>query len=110
LKATTGLPGPVFLQRVRLVPWLAMDRTSAGTTFVIDEELRRICDGRIPRPALDNQSIRAYLHDLRTEITRKREENHDAFRKRKWNSELILKREQTALLDWIEEQLMKVPT
>jgi hypothetical protein len=99
-----------FLQRVRLVPWLAMDRTAAGTTFTIDHDLRAICEARAPRPALGHQSIRAYLLALHAEIARRRKENHDEFRKRKWNSELILKREQTALLDWIEEQLMKVPT
>jgi hypothetical protein len=100
---------PTLLKRARLLPWLAIDRTAAGTTFVIDVELRAICEARAPRPALGHQSIRAYLHHLRDEITRRRKENHDDFRKRKWNSELILKREQTALLDWIEEQLMKVP-
>ncbi len=106
---TAGIDVPSFLKRVRPIPWLAIDRTIAGTAFVIDHDLRAICDGRAPRPALGNQSLRAYLEHLRAEITRRRKENHDEFRKRKWNSELIIKREQTALLDWIEEQLMKVP-
>jgi hypothetical protein len=105
-----GFNVETFLPHVRLIPWLAIDRTVAGTTFVIDQELRAICDGRMPRPILGHQSIRAYLEELRTEIVRRRKENHDEFRKRKWNSELILKREQSALLDWIEEQLLKVPT
>ncbi len=107
--AAAGIDVVAFLQRVRLIPWLAIDRTVAGTTFVIDADLRAICEGRAPRPALGNQSLRAYLQDLRAEITRRRKENHDEFRKRKWNSESILKREQTALLDWIEEQLNEVP-
>ncbi len=98
----------IFLQRVRLLPWLSIDRTAAGTVFIIDHDLRAICDGRAPRPAI-GKSIRAYLLDLRAEITRRRRENHDDFRKRKWNHEGILKREQSALLDWIEEQLNKVP-
>jgi len=98
-----------FFQHIRFLPWLAIDRTPAGTTFVIDQELRAICEARMPRPALGHQSIRAYLENLRSEIARKRKENHDEFRKRKWNSELILKREQSALLDWIDEQLLKVP-
>jgi hypothetical protein len=98
-----------FLQRICLIPWLSIDRTVAGTTFVVDHDLRAICEGRAPRPALGHQSIRAYLQSLRHEIARRRKENHDEFRKRNWNSELILKREQTSLLDWIEEQLNQVP-
>jgi len=104
-----GIDVVQFLRHVRLIPWLTIDRTVAGTTFVIDRDLRAICDGRAPRPALGHQSIRAYLQHLRDEITRRRKENHDDFRKRKWNHEGILKREQSALLDWIEEQLNQVP-
>jgi hypothetical protein len=99
-----------FFAHLRFLPWLMIDRNPAGTMFVIDQELRAICEGRQPRPLLGNQSIHAFLQHLQTEIARRRKENHDEFRKRKWNSELILKREQTALLDWIEEQLLKVPT
>jgi len=57
----TGLDVEVFLRRVRVIPWLAIDRTDAGTMFVIDDDLRDICDTRAPRPALGNQSIRTYL-------------------------------------------------
>jgi len=98
-----------FLHDAALLPWVRLDRSGDAYTILVDDDLRNICEGRVPRPALGNQSIRAYLQSLRTEITRRRKENHDDFRQRKWNSELILKREQTALLDWIEEQLMKVP-
>ena len=98
-----------FLQRIRLIPWLRLDRTPEGLVFHVDEELRAICEGRRPRPQLSYQSIDQFLRDLRAELTRRRKENHDEFQKRRWNSELILKREQTTLLDWIEQQLDRVP-
>jgi hypothetical protein len=101
---------PVFLQRVRLIPWLTIDRTIEGTVFRIDTHLRAICDGAVPRPELSYTSMSAYLRSLREEITRRRKENHDENQKRRWNSELILKREQTTLLDWIEQQLDRVPS
>jgi len=99
-----------FLQGIRLIPWLTITRDETGTTFTIDHELRDICDGHRPRPTLDGgQSVAGFLRHLRDEIRRRRKENHDELHKRKWNSELILKREQTALLDWIEEQLDRLP-
>lgn len=98
-----------LLDRIRLLPWLRIDRTPDGLAFHIDEPLRAICEGRLPRPALSYQSMNQFLRNLRAEITRRRKENHDEFLKRRWNSELILKREQTSLLDWIEQQLDRVP-
>jgi len=98
-----------LLWSVPFIPWVMMERDEAGTTFTIDEELRAICEGRAPRPELEGRSIRDFVRTFRAELTRRREENHDAFHKRKWNSELILKREQSRLLDWIEEQLNRLP-
>jgi hypothetical protein len=92
------MPGPDFLQRVRLIPWVTVDRTAEGTILHADQPLRDICEGHRPRPTLDGgQSIAEFLRHLRAEIRRRRKENNDEFHKRKWNSELILKREQTGL-------------
>jgi hypothetical protein len=99
-----------FLDRVRLIPWLRIDRTAEGIAFHIDEELRAICDGRQPRPTLAYQSIDQFLRHLRTELTRKRKENRDERRRTKWDSRLILVRIQSDMLDWIEDQLDQVPT
>lgn len=99
-----------FLERIRLIPWLRIDRTADGLAFHIDEPLRAICEGRLPRPTLSYQSTDQFLRNLRAEITRRRKENHDELLKRRWNSELILKREQTSLLDWIEQELDRVPS
>lgn len=101
---------PRFLKRVRLIPWLTIDRTIDGTVFRIDPQLRAICDGAIPRPELSYTSIAAYLRSLREEITRKRKENRDEREKTRWDSRLILTRVQSDLLDWIEQQLDRVPT
>ena len=106
----TGYDSPNFLSRSRLIPRVRIDRTREGLLVQIDEPLRAICDGRVPRPPLSYQSIGQFLRDLRADITRRRKENHDEFLKRRWNSELILKREQSSLLDWIEQQLDRVPT
>ena len=101
---------PEFLQRVRLIPWLTIDRTAEGPVFHIDEQLRAICDGLRPRPELSYTSLADYLHRLRDEITRKRKENRDEREKARWDSRLILTRVQSDLLDWIEQQLDQVPS
>jgi hypothetical protein len=98
-----------FFRTIRLIPWLAITRDDTGTTLTIDEELRAICDGRTPRPALGGRSITAFLNHLRAEIQRRRKENHDEYKKKKWVSDLIAKRTQTLLLDWIEEELNTLP-
>ena len=54
------------------------------------------------------EQVRAMLKDLRAEIARRRKENKDAYRVR-GNSDAIAKREQSDLLDWIEEQLDRMP-
>jgi hypothetical protein len=112
LTRVIGLDVERYLPRVRLIPWLSIDRRPEGTVFRIDGDLRNICEGRAPRPEvddLDGRSLGAFLKHLRGEITRRRKENHDEFRKRRWSSEVILRREQSDLLDWIEEQLDRVP-
>lgn len=99
--------------QLSLIPWLSAKRISDDSNkmeIVIDEQLRDICDGLKPRPeAFDGLSLSTFLRRLRTEITRRRKENEDERMKRNWNPENILRREQTAILNWIEEQLDKVP-
>jgi hypothetical protein len=51
---------------------------------------------------------RAFLKNLRKEITRRRKENHAQKQQRIWNVENILKLELIDLLDWIEDELDKV--
>lgn len=109
-KAAAARPVHHFLERVRLIPWLTIDRTSEGTIFRIDTQLRAICETLQPRPELSYQSIATYLRALREELTRKRKENHDERRKTRWDSRLILTRIQSDMLDWIEDQLDRMPT
>jgi hypothetical protein len=98
-----------FLKCIRLIPWLSITRDDRGTTFRIDNELRAICEGLAPRTTLpDGLSIAAFLQRLRGEITRRRKENHEGYRKRKWTTEASLKLEMHDLLNWIEDELQKV--
>jgi len=103
----TGSEIEVFLQRIRLIPWLWIDRTLEGTRFVIDQELRDICEGRQPRPPL-GEPIKAFLARVRGEIVRRRKENHDQTMKSKWTHNSVNVHRQSQLLDWIEEELSKV--
>jgi hypothetical protein len=99
-----------FLQAVRLIPWLTIARDEVGTTFTIDDELRAICDSRAPRPEVAFAgTVAQFAKHLRDEIKRKRKEANDARRGRVWNSELVNTRALVNLLDWVEEQLTKLP-
>lgn len=98
-----------FLECVRLIPWLTIDRTNDGTSFRVDTHLRAICESLQPRPELSYQSIATYLRTLRDDLTRKRKENRDERQKTRWDSRLILVRIQSDMLDWIEEQLDRMP-
>jgi hypothetical protein len=48
------------------------------------------------------------LKQLQVEIARRRKENNDEYQKRRWNPDAISKREQSVMLDWIEEELQKI--
>ena len=98
-----------YLKWFYLVPWVVIDRTSVGTTFTIDQELMDICEGKAPRPVLNGFSIRGFLKHLRSEIIRRRKENNDERYRRKWSVDSTLMVEQTAILDWIEAELDRVP-
>ncbi len=52
--------------------------------------------------------IRQQLQVLRKEIQRRRKENHDAREKRNWNPDQVIKAEQTAILDFVEQQLDQI--
>lgn len=81
-------------------------RSGRRTVPEVYRELRVPLGQARPGPAAnDPHSIGMLLRQLRAEITRRRKENKDQRAKRNWNSELILKREQSDLLDWIETEL-----
>ncbi len=103
-----GIDVETFLLRIRLIPWLIIDRTRAGTTFMIDQELRDICDRRIPRPQLQGQSVRVFLTNLRGEFDRRRKEMHDKGVKAGWVTREFNVHQQRELLDWIEQQLSTI--
>jgi hypothetical protein len=63
--------------------------------------------GRTPEHGSTNwiAAVVERYDNLRAEITRRRKENHDDRQKRRWNPEDIIKRCQSELLDWIEQEL-----
>src|SRR5262245_31358441 len=69
-----------FVMRIRMLPWLRIDRTVEGTVFQIDEDLRAICEGNRRRPELSYRSIADFLRDLRAEIKYRRDDNNDKSR------------------------------
>jgi len=112
LQRLVGCAPDDFIRFVRFIPWVTVTRTHAPTTstmFTIDQEFRDICEGRVSRPALDGRSLRDFLRHLRAEIIRRRKENNDERRRVRWNSDAVMSREQTDLLNWIETELDRVP-
>lgn len=99
-----------FVELARVVPWVTLDSTADGIRLEIDRELRAICEAERSRPELAYQSVHQFLREFRAELTRKRKENHDRFRDSRWNPEGIIKRTQSDILDWIEDQLNRVPS
>jgi hypothetical protein len=96
------------LATVRICPacksehWDTLRTTDQGLrTDLVEKSLRR------PSSPVDTQlqALRGRLADLRREITRRRKANHDERLKHNWNPEAIVTREQTEMLDWIEDQL-----
>jgi hypothetical protein len=98
-----------FYRRIRLIPWLLMDRTREGMTFTIDHELRDICEGRRARPEIGDFTWRGFYQHLRTEITRRRKEANDLYRAANWRHGMIHTQHQSELLDWIEDELNRIP-
>jgi hypothetical protein len=97
-----------FLARARMLPWLTVLRTPEGTRFLIDDDLRAICEDAAPRSQLGGVSIRRFIRDLTREIDRQRKENCEKQKSKNWLPDNVIKLEQKLLLDWIEEQLTKL--
>jgi hypothetical protein len=107
-----GLPPSITtVTALMLIPWVAIDITNDHKVNInIDRELRAICEGRASRPQLGNLSYDEFYSALRAEIKRRRLANDQARKGRKWNHEGIIKREMVELLDWIEQQLDRIPS
>jgi hypothetical protein len=107
----SGVPTNITgLRALHLIPWLNITRHDDNTvTLEIDHELRAICEARAPRPELNGWSYRAWSKNLRKTITQKRKENHDERMRKSWQPENIVLRKQTELLNWIEEELDRLP-
>jgi hypothetical protein len=98
-----------FLDKVALIPWLTITRSPTGVTLTINHELRTICEWQQAQPQASGstQPVAAFLHHLRTEIVRRRHAARDGYRA--WRADNINTLQQSKLLDWIEEELDKLP-
>ena len=94
-----------FMERARMLPWLAIERLPDGFRFTVDEELRAVCEDHAPRPQLSGAGVHAFINRLTKEIYRRRKENNEKNKAIKWNPDNTLKTEQKRLLDWIEAEL-----
>jgi len=104
-----GMPIHIaVLRAVHLIPWLKITGDGNRIKLEIDEGLRAMCEARAPRPELNGWSLRAWTCNLRVMITQRRKENHDERMKKRWQPEEVVRRKQTELLDWIENELDKV--
>jgi hypothetical protein len=103
-----GLGAERFIRHAQFVPWVAIDRTPAGTRITIDPTLRDHCETWQPRPELPERSIAAALPLLLTTLRRERKENHDAVKAAKWEATAISKKKQSEQLDWIDTQLERL--
>jgi hypothetical protein len=99
-----------FLSYARLIPWVQIESHDGIVTTRIDDELRQVCEWNRGRPAIGGVSVTAFLRELRSEITRRRQANHDKLNAERWNPEAVVKRFQTELLDWIENKLDEIDT
>jgi hypothetical protein len=105
-----GMPANIGgLRAAHLIPWLKITRDGNRIKQEIDQELRAICEARAPRPELNGWSLRAWARNLRATITEKRKANHDERMKKRWQPEEVVLHRQTELLNWIENELDKLP-
>jgi len=105
-----GMPATIHgLRAAHLIPWLKITRDGNRVRQEIDQELRAVCEARAPRPELNGWSLSAWARNLRMTITQRRKGNHDERMKKRWQPEEVVLRRQTELLDWIENELDKLP-
>jgi hypothetical protein len=94
-----------FLSNLGRLPWVNIDRNQDGIEVSVDRGLYELIERHKVRSVFDGRSVLGELRELRAELIRRRKANHDERKKHNWNPEVIITREQTLLLDWIEERL-----
>jgi hypothetical protein len=104
-----GVFSPDLQLKSLVIPWVHVERREDGKVrLTIDQELRDICDGRVPRPAMAGKSLKQAVTDLAGEIDRRRTANHEKQKTIRWHPELVRVEEQRHLLEWIETELRQV--
>jgi hypothetical protein len=98
-----------FIGRVKYLPWLTVQKTEAGYLFVVDEEFRSFCEMYRPG-SVGKFSLARHLLNLRKEITRVRSANKCERDRLRWNSLKQDIYQLISLMDFVEEELDKIPT
>jgi len=102
----------LFLEGVAMTPWVTVKSIGHRFQFIIDTELKEICEGVRPLPkpcGWTAQKTIDFLTALRRGITQKREAAHIGRHRQRWNPDRTIKAEMVGLLDWIEQELAKLP-
>ena len=106
-----GLTGmsAMYLHHVTF-PWLRRTKSAYGTQFIIDAELRDICEGKRPRPQLNGTSLAEQLRWLQSEIKRRRNERALYVKRNNWDHLTSHAKFIIELMDWLEGELERVST
>lgn len=99
-----------FLHRAAILPWLTVMKNRDGNyTFTIDYDLKEICDRHQPG-AVGELSLADHLAHIHKEIREMRERNKIERERRRWNPESTVKAELLAILDYVENELDRIPS
>jgi hypothetical protein len=110
IHALTSMSSDYLRMVSAYIPWLRRTKTTAGTHFSVDQELREICEGKRPRPQLNGASLAQELRMLRSEIDRRRKERDLYIRKTNWDHLTSHAKFIIELMNWIERELERVAT
>lgn len=100
-----------FLTKASMLPWLTIELVGQEQwIFIIDRNLKELCELYEPRPQLGGMSFVKFMGNLRREITRRRTEaNYRRARAHnRWSPDSVNKVELCQLVDWIERELDKI--
>jgi hypothetical protein len=94
-----------LIRYTRLLDWLTIERTGAGTRFTIDHQLRASIQLWKVQPSLPSVTVAATLPAVLAELRRRRQANHDRMKQARWDVRDINKLTQREYLNWVETEL-----
>jgi|SRR5215467_11221009 len=97
-----------LIRYTRLLDWLTIERTGAGTRFTINHQLRAAIAVWKITPSLPTVTVAAALPVVLAELRRRRKENHERIVRSNWNVQSINKLIQREYLNWVENELARL--